>query len=176
MHSAKEPCIFAGPNIWEPLEWELCNTLQNSATHNTLQHTANCTTLHYWIRILCLNPEIIPDIVLTHNTRSMRVFFGAKYLNPSAVYLNFKFYCCVLQRGRTLSPKIFQILRHKFEFWRHVFDFCSFLQCAAEKKHSERWGAGVETQKIVRGEIGGWGRVPFNEPYAPLLNTIYDGA
>jgi len=41
---------------------------------------------------------------------------------------------------------------------------------------NERWGAGVETQKNVRGEIGGWGRVPFNEPYAPLLSTIYDGA
>ena len=41
---------------------------------------------------------------------------------------------------------------------------------------SERWGAGVETQKIVRGDIRGWGRVPFNEPYAPLLSTIYDGA
>jgi len=40
----------------------------------------------------------------------------------------------------------------------------------------ERWGAGVETQKNVRGEIGGWGRVPFNEPYAPFLSTIYDGA
>ena len=40
----------------------------------------------------------------------------------------------------------------------------------------ERWGAGVETQKNVRGEIGGWGRVPFNETYAPLLSTIYDGA
>ena len=41
---------------------------------------------------------------------------------------------------------------------------------------NERWGAGVETQKNVRGEIGGWGRVPFNETYAPLLSTIYDGA
>ena len=40
----------------------------------------------------------------------------------------------------------------------------------------ERWGAGVETQKNVRGEIWGWGRVPFNEPYAPLLSTIYNGA
>ena len=40
----------------------------------------------------------------------------------------------------------------------------------------ERWGAGVETQKNVRGEIEGWGRVPFNEPYAPSLITIYDGA
>jgi len=42
--------------------------------------------------------------------------------------------------------------------------------------HEERWGAGVETQKNVRGEIGWWGRVPFNEPYAPLLSIIYDGA
>ena len=42
--------------------------------------------------------------------------------------------------------------------------------------YPERWGAGVETQKNVRGEIGGWGRVPFNEPYAPSLSTIYDGA
>ena len=42
--------------------------------------------------------------------------------------------------------------------------------------HCERWGAGVETQKNVRGEVGGWGRVPFNEPYAPSLSTIYDGA
>ena len=40
----------------------------------------------------------------------------------------------------------------------------------------ERWGAGVETQKNARGEIGGWGRVPFNETYAPSLSTIYDGA
>ena len=40
----------------------------------------------------------------------------------------------------------------------------------------ERWGAGVETQKNVRGEVGGWGRVPFNEPYASSLSTIYDGA
>ena len=45
-----------------------------------------------------------------------------------------------------------------------------------EMSHIERWGAGVETQKNVRGEIGGWGRVPFNEPYAPSLSTIYDGA
>ena len=40
----------------------------------------------------------------------------------------------------------------------------------------ERWGAGVETQKNVRGEVGGWGRVPSNEPYAPSLSTTYDGA
>ena len=45
-----------------------------------------------------------------------------------------------------------------------------------QKGPTERWGAGVETQQNVRGEIGGWGRVPFNETYAPSLSTIYDGA
>ena len=48
---------------------------------------------------------------------------------------------------------------------------CGLYMC-----YAERWGAGVETQKNVRGEVGGWGRVPFNEPYAPSLSTIYDGA
>ena len=42
--------------------------------------------------------------------------------------------------------------------------------------YRERWGAGVETQKNTRGEIRGWGRVPFNETYAQSLSTIYDGA
>ena len=47
---------------------------------------------------------------------------------------------------------------------------------AALSALDERWGAGVETQKNVLGVLGGWGRVPFNEPYAPSLSTIYDGA
>jgi len=46
----------------------------------------------------------------------------------------------------------------------------------AKVTRGERRGAGVETQKNVRGEIGGWGRVPFNEAYAPSLSTIHDGA
>ena len=50
------------------------------------------------------------------------------------------------------------------------------LEKGKEVSWEERWGAGVETQKNVRGEIGGWSRVPFNEPYAPSLSTIYDGA
>ena len=45
-----------------------------------------------------------------------------------------------------------------------------------KETYTERWGAGVETKKNVRGEIGGWGRVPFNEIYALSLSTIYDGA
>ena len=56
--------------------------------------------------------------------------------------------------------------------WGHRIWFI----CLIMHTRGERWGAGVETQNNVRGEIGGWGRVPFNETYAPLLSTIYDGA
>ena len=61
-------------------------------------------------------------------------------------------------------------------------DLCVLCVFFMSRRHmqmlmqEERWGAGVETQKNVRGEIGGWGRVPFNETYAPSLSTIYDGA
>ena len=54
--------------------------------------------------------------------------------------------------------------------------YCVFVVGAAPFSRVERGGAGVETQKKVRGEIGGWGRVPFNETYAPSLSTFYDGA
>jgi len=54
--------------------------------------------------------------------------------------------------------------------------FIYVYMCVCVFVFRERWGAGVETQKNVRGEVGGWGRVPFNEPYAPSLSTIYDGA
>ena len=53
---------------------------------------------------------------------------------------------------------------------------CRVLLPCSMLSTPERWGAGVETQKNVWGEIGGWGRVPFNETYAPSLSTIYDGA
>ena len=53
--------------------------------------------------------------------------------------------------------------------------FMSMFMCHTYP-HAEKWGAGVKTQKMVRGENGEWGRVPFNETYAPSLSTIYDGA
>ena len=58
----------------------------------------------------------------------------------------------------------------------HSYIVAPDRQPARDVTRSERWGAGVETQKNVWGEIGGWGRVPFNETYAPSLSTIYDGA
>ena len=45
------------------------------------------------------------------------------------------------------------------------------MRTGASKEREERWGAGVETQKNVRGEIEGWGRVPFNETYARPFTT-----
>ena len=54
-----------------------------------------------------------------------------------------------------------------------VYNVCIFVY---DTYGNERWEAGIETQKNVRGEVGGWGRVPFNEPYVPSLSTIYDGA
>ena len=51
----------------------------------------------------------------------------------------------------------------------------SVIGCQLDAIGEERLGAGVETQNNIREEIGGWGRVPFNEPYAPSLSTIYDG-
>jgi len=43
---------------------------------------------------------------------------------------------------------------------RSFWVLCVWFTCMC---YLERWGAGVETQKNVRGEVGGWGRVPFNE-------------
>ena len=74
--------------------------------------------------------------------------------------------CCrVLQRVAALiAPRVIAD--------SSTSNYCRKVQL----NYCERWGAGVETQKNVRGEIGGWGQVPFNEPYAPSLSTIYDGA
>jgi len=44
-----------------------------------------------------------------------------------------------------------------------IYIYVHTYTCKLKCIHScERWGAGVQNQKNVRGEIGGWGRVPFN--------------
>ena len=63
--------------------------------------------------------------------------------------------------------------RHTSAHYTCICVSAAFLKMQAL---AERWGAGVETQKNLRGAIGGWGRVPFNETYAPSISTIYDGA
>ena len=65
---------------------------------------------------------------------------------------------------------------HKKKGHAHTHTHATNSHSLSISQFDERWGAGVETQKNVRGEIGGWGRVPFNETYAPSLSTIYDGA
>ena len=54
------------------------------------------------------------------------------------------------------------------------FTFCVSLSESVMRNIHERWGAGVETQKNVRGEIGGWGRVPFNETYSQSCEGTLD--
>ena len=71
-------------------------------------------------------------------------------------------------RSRSRSPDFGKKKKFNVEFVCGLMIICVGSE--------ERWGAWVETQKNVRGEIGGWGRVPFNEPYAPSWSTIYDGA
>ena len=65
---------------------------------------------------------------------------------------------------------------HEYKYTLIIKSIHVYECCISQQALYERWGAGVETQKNVRGEIGGWGRVPFNETYAPSLSTIYDGA
>jgi len=84
----------------------------------------------------------------------------------------------VLPIGHSLSNKHnFAVGRHSNATWvRQALWRCECFNEIISLPWVERWEAGVETQKNVRGEIGGWGRVPFNETYAPSLSTIYNGA
>ena len=102
-------------------------------------------------------------------------------LNPESRTLDPK------SRTLTLNPKPKRISQATRINYLSKPEFCtlhptpSTVDPTCESLHvnptvPERRGAGVETQKNVLGEIGGWGRVPFNEPYAPSLSTIYDGA
>ena len=84
-------------------------------------------------------------------------------------------WCCIVLLWRCFHspfcpPHPLQLQRCGVEQNSSPFNSRTLLQL------SLRGGAGVETQKNVRGEIGGWGRIPFNETYAPSLSTIYYGA
>ena len=80
---------------------------------------------------------------------------------------------CVLRTHIHLPLPVCEMKRVSFCACECTLSVCV---CVGVGVLRERWGAGVETQKNVRGEVGGCGRVPFNEPYAPSLSTIYDGA
>jgi len=92
--------------------------------------------------------------------------------------------CCSVLQCVAVCYNVLQcvLCLHKFcstftlQYSKHAASCCMVALVGVRAGRIERWGAGVETQKNVRGEIGGWGRVPFNETYAPSLSTIYDGA
>ena len=100
------------------------------------------------------------------------------------MYISIKKRLCIQRfiRGMHLCSNVYvyiYIYIYMSVYITYTFELrCILLMMSAweQRSEAERWGDGVETQKNVRGEIGGWGRVPFNETYAPSLSTIYDGA
>ena len=149
------------------------NILQHTETHcNTLQHTAtHCNT---------------PDHLARASTSKLTHY---NTLQHTATHCNTK---ATLQTHLTiLHGQAHQSWHLSLEIFRQIWVWVMSqmtIPCHTWMSHvtyewdmtaeswGERWGAGVETQKNVRGEIGGWGRVPFNETYAPSLSTIHDGA
>ena len=121
-------------------------------------HTSHPTTPD----ILPISHPTMPEIL--HNIHPTPHFSHCAHPTPYTSFLT-------LRTPHTLQhPTPYQ--PHTLHFFHRTHP----TPCNALHPAYERWGAGVETQKKVWGEIGGWGRVPFNEPYAPSLSTIYDGA
>ena len=137
-------------NTWQRRIWDLAATCIQRYMHTTSD----------W---MCIFIQTYPHTYIrldshVHDTWQQRAWdVAAKYIQR---YTNLFWMCIFIEKyTRTLT--------------RHDSNLHNTWQ---RRTWDERWGAGVETQKNVRGEIGGWGRVPFNEPYAPSLSTIYDGA
>ena len=74
------------------------------------------------------------------------------------------------------SLHVYLILSHIQKILRTKESITSQLSMNRNDQRGTEVGGWGRDPKNVRGEIGGWGRVPFNEPYAPSLSTIYDGA
>ena len=130
--------------------------------HNSIE-TLTCTCVPRYqpisgLHLCSINMIHNPFLVCTHVPWYMYI-----YNHIYQVYIRQTIYISDLLFCASMLPDIHYLT------WRiHTLPHESSTQ--------ERWGAGVETQKNARGEIGGWGRVPFNETYAPSLSTIYDGA
>jgi len=116
------------------------------------------------------------ELLFGHTPFSVELLFGhtqfstmewLRLVGSSRLHVSFAEYCLfyrALLQKRPVILRSLLIVATKYPLvWRRTICY-------------ERWGAGVETQKNVRGEIKGWGRVPFNETYAPSLSTFYDGA
>jgi len=133
-------------------------------------HTLECRTkakrtteTRGYDQIFIIKPNAHTWALLTCLVRDMRRAVSSHF-SQGALYLIY----ALLTQGDEVCPED-QALKNTF--WQAPGETWD-----SESPPEERWGAGVETQKNVRGEIGGWGRVPFNEPYAPSWSTIYDGA
>ena len=171
-----------------------CNVLQFVAVCcSVLQSVAMCCSMLQCVAVCCSVLQIIYEhkvanlaevgvalysSVLQYVTHVLQcVAVCCSVLHCIAACCSMSHVCCSVLQCVAVYSSVLQYITSVLQC------VCSVLQCSIFRfEHSsrcrsfERWGAGVETQKNVRGEIGGWGRVPFNEPYAPSLGTIYDGA
>ena len=119
------------------------------------------------------------QISYTHRHIFLIVFCWSLRLNDLVMYSHIKDLVMYTHIYIHISFQMSYTHRHIFLiFFRslHLKDLVLSTHICIDMSSKERRGAGVETQKNVQGEIGGWGRVRFNEPYAPSLSTIYDGA
>jgi len=79
----------------------------------------------------------------------------------------------VIERKASSPPCISYVIKRKAS--TASFGWFLYGLFSSQEPFWEVGGWGRDPKKW-RGEIGGWGRVPFNEPYAPSLSTMYDGA
>ena len=164
------------------LSYTHMHTHTHTYTH-VHSHTRTCTHVHthlYAHPLVDRAYGIKPVPFTTQGTeggRSKVNLCGCKYTNTPP-------YCDGTVPSLTLSPLFLSLpplsplppFSPLASLLSLTFALLSLTFATVHAPGRERWEAGVETQKNVRGEIGGWGRVPFNEPYAPSLSTIYDGA
>ena len=130
--------------------------------------------------ILCINTykytyaeqnKCVYVFIHTHTHTHVYAYMHSPHIHIHT-YMYIYMYVCVHVCIDIITKRI-KNLNSQVNFRISIYVFMCVRSCVC---YNERWGAGVETQKNVRGEIEGWGRVPFNEPYAPSLSTIYDGA
>ena len=148
--------------IWHPCEWmrrKIRPSWMNEAQHMTITH------LYEWVTRYDL---LLNEWGARHDT--------LLHMRPQVI----RFTCSMCDMTRMWHDSFTRIwmqrkIWHSLEWMRRKTRHSTAYE-ASSPRRIERWGAGVEAQKNVRGEIGGWGRVPFNETYAPSLSTIYDGA
>ena len=164
-------------------EWVLSD--RNGTAWRIHMRHARCESvrarMNVWVRyvtssyIHVCSDSFTSDMTRSHATWLIPILHDSFMYDMTHLYMT----RLIHLQYNSFSSKTHSYITRLIHVWHDSFVYAkthSFTIQLILIKHDERWGAGVDTQKNVRGEIGGWGRVPFNETYAPSLSTIYDGA